>query len=52
MHPIPLQKFVATLMRTPDEVWVKALSVFHKSEKHTLDEWKDVLAALKTRPAK
>ncbi len=52
MHPVPLKKFAATLLRTPDEVWVKVLSVYHKTEKHTLAEWKAVLAALKTRPAK
>lgn len=49
--PIPAQRFVQTLIHTPDEVWARLLQLDHGNEKLRPAEWREKLAALKTRKA-
>ena len=47
--PVPLARFLPSLKGTADEIWGRLLKLEHGSEKHTLEEWQAVLAALRNQ---
>jgi hypothetical protein len=47
--PIPLGKFIASLAKTPEEVWGHLLSLHHQGENHTVTEWRELLAGHQQR---
>ncbi len=47
---ISLSNFVATLARNPDFVYAKLLQHQHGREKHTAEEWHEILDALRVQP--
>lgn len=49
--PIPLAKFVATLVGTDDHVWHRLLQIEHGGENHTEQEWRDIIDRYRHRPA-
>jgi hypothetical protein len=49
---LPLPRFLSKIEHTRDEVFYGCLRTFHKTEKHTVDEWKALLETYRNRPVK
>jgi hypothetical protein len=49
--PVPLQRFVKTLLKTHDEIWSQLLKLDYAGQAHTTREWRKILSALKKREA-
>lgn len=49
--PVPLAAFARTLRGTENEVWTRVLGLYHGGEKHTVEDWRRALDALRRKPA-
>ena len=49
--PVPIQTFLAKLVGSHDEVWIKAMRAAHGDKRLTEQQFADLLAEMKSAPA-
>lgn len=49
---LPLSRFIDEVRGTRDEVFYGCLRAFHRTEKHTKEEWKALLETFRNRTVK
>ena len=49
--PVPVSDFALTIKGTAGEVYTTLLRINHKRERHTLDEWHEIIASYADQPA-